>query len=309
MTRYAAIDMGSNSFHLLMAERSDNDHPAKIVRRIKQKVRLAADFNEYQSHIGSDAVARASECLKQFSLALAAFKPDLILAVATAAMRQADNQTEVLTKLQRALGQPIEIISGRTEAAIIFRGVTQHLQHQENVLVMDIGGASTEVILGQPHHHASVLNSVELGCVTQQSRFFSDGRISAEAVNAAVSHAETQLAAIAGDYQHANWHTTLGASGTFRALAEMAAAENRSLIDANWVDEVIVRCIQQGHIQRLRFSGLRQDRRAVLIGGLTVLRGLIRSLGFNQISVSQGALREGLLAILCDPTPQLPQLG
>lgn len=298
--KLAAIDMGSNSFHLLMAEVSMTGFYPKprILSRQKQKVRLADGLDEHSS-IQPAAVNRGIHCLRAFAKELEQFKPHTVMAVATAALRKAANQTQLLEAFESALGIPIDIITGEREAQLIYAGVCHTSQQRDKVLVIDIGGASTEVIAGEGLT-PKVLNSLDMGCVVYQNRFFKDGEINRERVQAAIQAAEVELAPYLADYQQHGWRRVQGASGTFRAVNEIAASDKQTSLTRTWLAGLIDECVAKQQVARLDFGGLRDDRRAVLIGGLTILFSVLNRLGIDQFEVSHGALREGLLAQLVD---------
>lgn len=296
--RLAAIDMGSNSFHLLLAEVSMRGFFPKprIIARYKHKVRLADGFNT-SLELDAAAIARAKDCLKGFSDQLARFKPDALKVVATAALRKATNQHAVLPELEAVLNYPIEVISGEREAALIFSGVCAASEQKGPMLVIDIGGASTEVIAGEPLK-AKVLNSLDMGCVVFQNNYFDQQTITRQRFNDAIQQSRSQISGLKQQYQQVGWQHVLGASGTFRAVAEIALAENHAQLTTAWLAALIERCIATGHVQKLDFAGLRDDRRAILCGGLAILMGILAELQISQFGVTNGALREGLLAEL-----------
>lgn len=298
--KLAAIDMGSNSFHLLMAEVSMTGFFPKprILSQHKQKVRLADGLNDNDS-IDDAAIFRGMDCLSLFAKELERFQPFAVKAVATAALRKASNQKELLASFESTLGFPIEVITGEREAELIYAGVCSASQCRDKVLVIDIGGASTEVVAGNGTQ-SSVLNSLDMGCVVFQNRFFKDGEITPDNVEQAIQAAAELITPFASDYQQHSWLRVLGASGTFRALTEIATAEKQPGLTQSWLKELIQRCIQQGHVERLNFSGLRDDRRTVLMGGITILFAVLKTLTVDDFEVTTGALREGLLAQLAN---------
>jgi len=298
--KLAAIDMGSNSFHLLMAEVSMTGFFPKprILARHKRKVRLADGLDD-NDRIDDAAIARGIDCLNLFAKELERFQAYSVKVVATAALRKASNQKELLAIFESTLGLPIEIITGEREAELIYAGVCSASQCRDDVLVIDIGGASTEVIAGNGTQ-ANVLNSLDMGCVVFQNRFFKGGEIQPDSVEQAVQTATTFIQPYAKDYQRHGWLRVLGASGTFRALSEIATAEKQPALTQSWLGELIQRCIQQGQVGRLNFAGLRDDRRTVLMGGITILFALLKTLNVDEFEVTTGALREGLLAQLAN---------
>ncbi|MGM0526273.1 MAG: Ppx/GppA family phosphatase [Pseudomonadota bacterium] len=296
--RLAAIDMGSNSFHLVLAEVSMRGFYPKprIVARYKHKVRLADGFNT-NFQLDPSSIARAENCLQGFSDQLKRFKPDAVRAVATAALRKSSNQADIIPGLEQALGYSINVISGETEAALIFAGVCAAAEQQGPILVIDIGGASTEVIVGRPLK-PELLKSLDMGCVVFQNNYFSDQKLTSQYFNAAIDQARSQIASYGRQYQQIGWEQVLGASGTFRALAEVALAEGQTALTRAWLKSLIERCIKAGAVNKLSFAGLREDRKAILAGGISILYGLLLELDIEQFGVTNGALREGLLAEL-----------
>ncbi|MCA1767667.1 MAG: Ppx/GppA family phosphatase [Idiomarina sp.] len=298
--KLAAIDMGSNSFHLLMAEVSMTGFFPKprILARHKQKVRLADGLDDNDS-IDDSAVSRGVNCLNLFAKELERFKPHAIKVVATAALRKASNQQAVLAKFESALGSPIEIITGEREAELIYAGVCSASQCKDEVLVIDIGGASTEIIAGNGPQ-ANILNSLDMGCVIFQNRFFKQGEIDSNSIEQAIKTAEKLLLPYTENYQQHGWLRVLGASGTFRAVSEIATAEGQQVLTRAWLGQLIQRCIKVGQVEHLNFAGLRDDRRAVLVGGITILFAILKTFNIDKFEVTTGALREGLLAQLAN---------
>lgn len=299
--KLAAIDMGSNSFHLLMAEVSMTGFFPKprVLTRHKQKVRLADGLNSANS-IDDDAAKRACQCLSGFAAELEQFQPDAVTVVATAALRKASNQVQLLEQFENALGRPIQVITGEQEAELIYSGVCSVSQCANDVLVIDIGGASTEVIAGHgltPKY----LQSLDMGCVVFQNRYFKSGVMSESAFAQAKREATALIEPFLNDYHQHSWQRVLGASGTFRAVSEIANAESQpTTLTREWLNELIRRCAQKGTVNALDFPGLREDRKAVLAGGLAILAGITAALNIDEFEVTYGALREGLLAQLAN---------
>lgn len=266
----------------------------RIIARYKHKVRLADGFDD-QFCLNAAAVERAITCLSTFATEIERFQPDQVNAVATAALRKATNQQAILPSLATALGYPIEVITGQREAALIFSGVCAASQQKGNILVIDIGGASTEIIVGKPLQ-PDCLNSLDMGCVVFQNCFFYQQKLSAQRFDSAIEQSRAQVRALRHQYQKIGWQSVLGASGTFRALAEIAQAEKQAILTRAWLASLITRAINAGHVEKLDFLGLREDRRAILCGGLAILMGILTELSVEQFDVTNGALREGLLA-------------
>jgi exopolyphosphatase/guanosine-5'-triphosphate,3'-diphosphate pyrophosphatase len=291
-TRLAAIDLGSNSFHLLLAQRLP-DGGYKVVARQRQKVRLA-DGLQANGELDQAAIERGVACLEGFRNYLAGGHVEHIRCVATAALRQASNKAIVIAAFEQALGVAIELISGQTEAELIYQGATAALENpQQAMLVLDIGGASSEIIAGNgvvPHY----LESLNMGCVIWQNRYFADGLISTASMQQAVGAAAALVAPFSSAFQRYSWQAVVGASGTFRALYDILQRDQHSHIDTLWLHEVAQRAQQLGHCHKLGRLGIRKDRQAVFMGGLAILLGIIEHLPISRIELAQGALREGL---------------
>ncbi|HAR55789.1 MAG TPA: Ppx/GppA family phosphatase [Idiomarina baltica] len=303
--RIAAIDLGSNSFHLLLAEmvtRGGIDSP-RIIKRVKQKVRLADGFDASRN-ISQQGIDRAKACLNLFHDEIVQFGASTVKAVATAAMRQANNQSDVLLALETALKFPIEIISGLREAELIYAGVTSTARSRGDTLVIDIGGASTEIIAGHDKT-PQLLHSFDMGCVVFQNNYFPEGIITRSRIESAQAQVRNQLS----HYQHAfkrlGWKRVIGASGTFRAVYEIAQANQQDTIDSDYLTSLVSKCIQSGAVKNLALLGLREDRKPIFLGGLVILATLVEQLGINAIEITNGALREGLLAEISQPNEQL----
>lgn len=291
-TRLAAIDLGSNSFHLLLAQALPRGG-YKVLARQRQKVRLA-DGLQANGELDQAAIDRGVACLENFRQYLARGHIEHIRCVATAALRQASNSATVISAFEQALGVPIELISGHTEAQLIYQGATAALADpQQAMLVLDIGGASTEIIAGNginPHY----LESLNMGCVIWQNRYFAEGQISAAAMAEAISAAADLVAPFSAGFQQYPWQTVVGASGTFRALYDILQRDRLDAIATPWLQQLADRAVALGHCRNLGRLGIRRDRQPVFMGGLAILLGLIQHLPIHRIELAQGALREGL---------------
>lgn len=289
--RLAAIDLGSNSFHMLIAKATSRGY--RILTRQRQKVRLA-DGLQTDLTVDNAAIERGVACLRGFAELIERYQPLQVRCVATATLRLAKNRKQLLKQFEKALGFPIDVISGTTEAGLIYRGATAELaEPQQPMLVLDIGGASTEVIAGvgtEPH----VLKSLDMGCVVWQNRFFANG-ISADNFNRAITAAAALIAPLAKTYQAHGWQTVCGASGTFRALQDRLRHLGADTMDQAFILDTMAATIELGDSQRLVELGIREDRIAVFCGGFAILVALVNSLGVKQIDLAQGALREGLV--------------
>ncbi|RUO48192.1 Ppx/GppA family phosphatase [Pseudidiomarina aquimaris] len=289
--RLAAIDLGSNSFHMLIAKVTSRGY--RILTRQRQKVRLA-DGLQSDLTVDNAAIERGVACLKSFAELIERYQPLQVRCVATATLRLAKNRKQLLKQFEKALGFPIDVIAGTTEAGLIYRGATAELaQADQPMLVLDIGGASTEVIAGvgtEPH----VLKSLDMGCVVWQNRFFANG-IKQENFTAAIAAAEELIRPLARTYQAHGWDTVCGASGTFRALQDRLRHLQSEHMDQAFILATMEAAISTGDTQRLVELGIREDRIAVFCGGLAILIALVKALDIKQIDLAQGALREGLV--------------
>jgi exopolyphosphatase/guanosine-5'-triphosphate,3'-diphosphate pyrophosphatase len=290
----AAVDLGSNSFRLQVGRLLDDQiYPLDSLR---EPVRLAAGLSA-DRHLDEDAQARAVDCLKRFGERLRGFPPAAVRAVATNTLRAAKNAAEVLPRLEAALGFPIEVVAGREEARLIFLGVVHSLpSSQARRLVIDIGGGSTEFIIGaglQPHR----LESLYMGCVSWSLRFFPDGRLSKSNFRQAELAARVQLEAIRKQFSSREWSEAIGSSGTARALADILEAEGWSVsgITRDGLERLRSALIKAGDTSRLDLRGLRDDRIPVLAGGFAIMSAAFSELGVEDMQIATGAMRQGIL--------------
>lgn len=297
---YAAVDLGSNSFHLLLARgRSASLSPPEIVYRTREKVRLAAGLDG-DMLVSEAAIARGETCLQKFAEVLQGIPTQHSICVATATLRKASNQADILARFEQALGRPIEIISGSREAELIYQGAIWQQVLPAKLMVIDIGGASTEVVVGRGVK-AEQLHSFDMGCVTYQQQFFASGAITTSACAAAITQAQTALEPWRARFCRLGWQQVMGASGTFKALEELRLGGTKRadaaplVLSADFIEAILQRCIEQQHLEQLQLPGLRADRKAVLLGGLCILVALVRSFQLTNIQIAAGALREGLL--------------
>lgn len=293
-TTYAAIDLGSNSFHMIIA-REENGH-LHILDKMRESVRLALGLNE-EGDISGQTETLALETLSYFGQRISAFASSKVRCVGTNTLRKVSQNSQFLTKAEAALGHPIEIIAGREEARLIYLGTTHSSAPTDgNQLVIDIGGGSTELILGAngtPH----TLESVAMGCVTFTQSFFEGGKISAKSYHQAVLAAQVALEPVLKRYIDSGFSHVLGCSGTIRAV-EFIAQHNGWLpsgINAAAISHIREALLSAKHIDQVELEGLNDNRQPVILGGLAVLEGLFKSLKIDFMEVSQSALREGLL--------------
>ena len=290
----AAIDLGSNSFHMVVA-RVGGDGEVHVVDRLKRTVRMAAGLDE-EGNLDESARERALEALTQMGERVAAMPPQAVRVVGTNTLRRARNSGALLEAAEAAVGHPIEIISGHEEARLIYGGVQHDRPPEGRRLVVDIGGGSTELIIGEDTEPA-MLDSRFMGCVSWSMRFFPDGRISKKRFQKAITAARVGLDSIARNYIAMGWDEAVGSSGTINAVEKvlMETGLGPDGITSDALDRLRREFIRLGHTDALELPGLSERRRAVIAGGLAVLIGVFEALGIRRMEASQSALREGVL--------------
>lgn len=291
---YAAIDLGSNSFHAIIARK--NGDALLIQDRLKETVRLAAGLNE-RDELDPDVASFALSCLERISQRLKSVPPKNIRAVGTNTLRRADNANNFLAQAEAALGTEIEVISGYEEARLIYQGVCRDLSHAEpRRLVVDIGGGSTELIYGEGAQALDV-NSRQIGCVALSSRYFKAGNISVDNFKRATMAARLALKPIQRAWRSYPWALVLGASGTANAISSVLAAMEISdgRITASGLAQLETACLKYQNTAELDLPGLSEDRRPVFPAGLAAMRAVFAALNIEQMDIAHTALREGLL--------------
>jgi len=290
----AAVDLGSNSFHLVVAQ---VDHGGiKVIDRLRERVALAEGLGDDRK-LSSEAIERALACLARFGQRLKGLPPGAVRAVGTNTLRRAANARSVLSKLEEALGFPIEVIPGREEARLIYLGVIHSLSDDsERRLVVDIGGGSTELILGEGFDSIET-DSLQMGCVGWSRRFFASGELTREAMRKARIAAGQELQTLARRYRSLGWQTCLGSSGTIVAVEEILRANGWSEggIAQKGLRKLRKALYAAAHVDKLELLGLQADRAPVLAGGIAILSAVVDALEVDRMAASPGALREGLL--------------
>lgn len=292
----AAVDMGSNSFRLEVGQVQQGRY--KRIDYVKETVRLGAGLDA-EGMLTEAAMQRGLDCLAQFARRLNDTAPAHVRAVATQTLREARNRDQFLQRAQAALGYPIEVISGREEARLIYAGVAYLQPSDETRLVIDIGGRSTEMILGQGRS-PKVAESFSVGCVSLSQRFFAGGWMSADAFRAAQVAAGAELEEALQPFARHLWDTALGSSGTAGAVAQVlqAAGVTDGRITPDGLRWLIDRCLAAGNSEKLDLPGLKADRRAVIPGGLAILYTLLANFGIDEMFPARGALRQGVIVDL-----------
>ncbi len=298
-TRLAAVDLGSNSFRLEIG-RFEHGQIHRI-EYLKESVRQGQGMDAARN-LTPDAMQRGWDCLARFGERLAGFPRLQVRAVATQTLREARNREQFLPRAEVALGFPIDVVSGREEARLIYQGVAHLLpQTPERRLVVDIGGRSTEMILGQAFE-AREMESYRVGSATWSSRYFAEGQLTAGCFKAAEIAAQAVLEDALDRYRVEAWDVAYGASGTVGAIGDILLAAGRpaGMIDRAGLNWLLQRLLHARHLDRLRLAGMKEDRRPLIGGGVAVLRALFDLLEIDQLQIAAGALRHGALYDLLD---------
>lgn len=292
----AAIDLGSNSFRLEIGRLEHGRY--RRVDYLKETVRLGGGLDA-ERRLTEEAARRGLDCIGRFAERLRGFAPWQLRAVATQTLREAGNRDEFLARAQGALGHPVEVISGREEARLIYAGVGLLQPSSRRRLVVDIGGRSTELVLGAGRTPTAA-ESFPVGSVSLSLRWFADGRLDADAFRAAQIAAGAEIEQAIAAFAPTQWDEVLGASGTVGAVSQLLAAEGVTdgRITPAAIAWCIERCIEAGHVDRLAFASLRPERKPVLGGGLAILYTLCALLGIDELKPAKGALRQGVIGEL-----------
>lgn len=297
-TLLAAIDLGSNSFRLEIG-RYHSGHIERI-EYLKETVRLGGGLDDHKV-LSHDAMKRGWDCLARFAERLHGFRKQQVRAVATQTLREARNRDEFLERAQAILGFPIEVVSGQEEARLIYQGVSHLLpQSNERRLVVDIGGRSTEVILGQGYD-ASRMESYRLGSVAW-GKYFPRGQVTVNAFRTAEIAAKAVLEQALDSFPPTEWTVAYGSSGTVSAINTMLGANGwaSGVVTRSGLDWLTERIVEAGNVHDLKLDGLKEDRRPVLCGGVSVLRAIFDLFDIQQMIPAKGALRQGALFDLID---------
>lgn len=291
----AAIDLGSNSFHMVVAWQDQNE--IRLQESLSEKVQLGAGLGDDQ-RITDEACERGLECLARFAQRIRGIPRGRVRVVGTNTLRVARNAADFLDRAEALLGHDIEIVAGREEARLIYLGVSHYLPDNGAAqrLVVDIGGGSTEFIIGSGFESLET-ESLHMGCVSYSSRFFSQGDITEKAFDKAVTAARREVLTIESNYRAIGWQQAVGASGTVKAIAQVCEENDwsQSGITLEGLEKIRKRLIRFGHMNAIDLKGLRDDRAPIFPAGVAILLGIFRQLGLASMEISPGALREGLL--------------
>ena len=289
----AAIDIGSNSFRLEIAQLQHGRY--RRIAYLKQTVRLGSGLDD-SGKLTEDAAQRGLDCLKQFAVRLQGFDAAQVRAVATQTLREARNRDAFLLRAEAALGYPVEVISGREEARLIYAGVSFLQPGEASRLVIDIGGRSTEMILGQGCLPQAV-ESFKVGSVSLSMRWFPDGVFTEQSFRNAQVAAGAELEEALTLFAPELWREALGSSGTVGAVSQIlrAAGISDGTITPDGLRWCIARCLEAGSVDRLALPSLREDRKPIIGGGLALLYTLATHFSIGELKPAKGALRQGVV--------------
>jgi len=308
----AAVDLGSNSFRMLVAQAVNTPSGTQLrpIDTLRESVRLAAGLTE-DKLLGNDAYQRGLIAIRRFGERIREFDPKNVRAVATNTLRVAKNAQQFVRDAEEALGFPIEVIAGVEEARLIYIGAAHEVPAvQGNRLVIDIGGGSTEFIIGKGYE-PKLMESLYIGCVSHSLRFFPKGNIDAHAFKEAELAARREIQVISGAYLKSGWNQVIGSSGTARALAELIGSNSfnshgdglsmgrvnagSGLITREGLKNLKKHLLKYEHVNQVELVGLKDDRRSVWPGGLAIMLAAFDELGIEDMEVTDAALRSGVI--------------
>ena len=290
----AAVDLGSNSFHMVVARQVEGS--LHVIDKLKERVALAEGLGKDRK-LGDEAIDRGIACLERFGQRIKHLPHGNVRVVGTNTLRQAKNGEDFMERAAEVLGHEVEIISGLEEARLVYSGVAHSEQMVEGRrLVVDIGGGSTECVIGEGYDVVGA-DSLFMGCISFTQRFFGDGKVSTKRMNRAITASRAEMRSVVKRFKQLGWVRALGSSGTNlaieRILVDNGKAKGGITLDGlTWLQGKLV---DAGRIDKISIEGLESDRRPVIVGGVAVLSGIFESLGIELMMGSSGALREGLL--------------
>lgn len=290
----AAIDMGSNSFHMVLARLEGGE--VRPVQKLAEKVMLAAGLDA-KNQLSDEAMERGIACLRRFAQMADNVDPHWIRCIGTNTLRRARNAEKFLTHVREILNCPVEVVAGREEARLIYLGVSHSLPDTPGRrLVFDIGGGSTEFIVGE-RFDALMTESLHIGCVDYRERFFPKGGIGAKLFDKAVTSARREITSIDAACKKLGWESVVGSSGTVRAVEAAAQASGycTSGVTLEAMYKLRERVVKAKSFAELDIPGLKEDRRSVFPSGLAIMIAICEQLSIERMGSSEGAMREGVL--------------
>lgn len=290
----AAIDLGSNSFHMLLAK--NHQAEVRVLERIGEKVQLAAGLDDALL-LQEDAIERGLDCLRRFAQLISDLPRSSVRVVGTSTLRIAHNRQEFIDRAEKILGHHVEVISGREEARLIYLGVSHSLPSTANKrLALDIGGGSTECIIGQ-HFESQYRSSLQMGCIRFTQRFFRNHEISPSHYDQAYTAARLELLSIEQTLKRLGWDEAVGASGTIKSIAQAccAAGFGEGEINQAGIAHLKQQLFKLTHINQVNIAGVKPQRASIFPAGLAIVEAIFDALGLAQLHPANGALREGVL--------------
>lgn len=290
---FAAVDLGSNSFHMIVARIVNGS--IQVLSRIKRRVRLAEGLDEHRV-LNQEAIERGVACLALFAKRLQGFSIENVKVVGTYTLRRAVNNQAFLQQAQRVFPFPIDIISGQEEARLIYLGVCHTQPEKGRKLVVDIGGGSTEMSIGDEFAPLRA-ESRHMGCVSFAKRFFPEGKLTKERFEHAYQVAVEKIEDLSWEYRQLGWQHVLGSSGTIKTVSKILIANGYrdGLITERRLKRVIQTCLEFNSLHQIKLQGLTEERADVLVPGLAILLALFHTFHIQSMRYSNGALREGVM--------------
>ncbi len=290
----ATIDLGSNSFHMVVAQVVQGE--IRTMEKMGEKVQLGAGLDE-QNYLTPEARERGLACLGRFAERIRSMNAESVRVVGTNALRVARNANRFIRDAEKTLGCPVEIIAGREEARLIYLGVSHTLSDDlGRRLVIDIGGGSTEFIIGE-RFEAREMESLHMGCVSFRNRYFRDGKISRKRMDRAIVHARQELLNIQQRFRNLGWDSCVGSSGSVKAIVTVAEQLNLAPegLTLQSMKDLRRRLLDIGKTDRLVEIGVKEDRLSIFPAGFAILYACFEALQIEALTFADGALREGLL--------------
>lgn len=293
----AALDLGTNSFHVTIVD--TRAQPYRVLFRYGQKVQLGAGLDQ-ANFLSTDAIDRGLNAIQIMASQMTQVAPQNRHIVATNTLRVACNRQDFIQPAEKFLQAPIQVISGKREAELIFAGVADELASHslgsQDKLVIDIGGGSTEIACGRDT--PTLLNSFPMGCVVYGKQFFPDRRITETALQAAVDAARQCVSSQVAAYKQQGWQLCIGSSGTIKALATLSGKQQQGLamVTADSMANIEKRIMQFGSLDEVVLNDLRSDRWEILPAGYAITLGIMQAFELSELYFSSGALREGVIA-------------
>ena len=290
----AAVDLGSNSFHMVVAQAVHGE--IRTIEKMGEKVQLGAGLDR-DNYLSAEAHDRGLACLQRFAQRIRSMEADSVRVVGTNALRAARNANHFIQAAEETLGCPVEIVAGREEARLIYLGVSHTLSDDAGPrLVIDIGGGSTEFIIGE-RFEAYETESLHMGCVSFRNSYFPDGKISRKRMDSAITHARQELLNIQQRFRQRGWSSCVGSSGSIKAIVGVVNELKLAREGVTWeaMKSLRKRLIDIGKTDKLDAIGVRADRRSIFPAGFAILYAAFEALGIESLSFADGALREGVL--------------